>query len=167
MGVTFQNGVELHNFYVPAGGDIPDREVNPKFGQKLDFVERMTRWSETVDRPTLLLGDFNVAPLPSDVYDHKALLKVVSHTPREVETLQRLGFAQASEVSATIRGWHFGRYAATRSARSREFHGDAPADAAEAFPIVVGMCEQAPPIRRPRSFLAAPAVAAGRRSSQR
>src|SRR6478672_4506330 len=24
MGVTFENGVELHNFYVPAGGDIPD-----------------------------------------------------------------------------------------------------------------------------------------------
>jgi len=23
MGVTFENGLELHNFYVPAGGDIP------------------------------------------------------------------------------------------------------------------------------------------------
>jgi glutamate-ammonia-ligase adenylyltransferase len=40
--------------------------------------------------------------------------------PETIETLQNLGFAQASEVSATIRGWHFGRYNATRSARSKE-----------------------------------------------
>jgi len=74
---------------VPAGGDIPDREQNVKFGQKLDFFERMTRWADTVDRPTLIVGDFNVAPLESDVWSHKQLLKVVSHTPVEVETLQR------------------------------------------------------------------------------
>jgi len=40
--------------------------------------------------------------------------------PETLETLVRMGFRQASEVSATIRGWHFGRYAATRSARARE-----------------------------------------------
>ncbi|WP_233453937.1 exodeoxyribonuclease III [Tsuneonella flava] len=83
-------GLVIENVYIPAGGDIPDRELNPKFGQKLDFLERMTRWSETLDRPTLLVGDFNIAPLECDVYDHKALLKVVSHTPLEVETLNRL-----------------------------------------------------------------------------
>src|SRR3546814_15049749 len=53
----------------------------------------MTRWAEALDRPTLIVGDFNVAPLECDVYDHKALLKVVSHTPIEVETLER--FRQA------------------------------------------------------------------------
>lgn len=83
-------GLVIENVYIPAGGDIPDRELNPKFGQKLDFLERMTRWSDTLDRPTLLVGDFNIAPLECDVYDHKALLKVVSHTPLEVETLNRL-----------------------------------------------------------------------------
>jgi len=83
----------LENVYIPAGGDIPDREANPKFGQKLDFLERMTVWSKGLDRPTLLVGDFNVAPLESDVYNHKALLKVVSHTPLEVETLARLAAA--------------------------------------------------------------------------
>lgn len=83
-------GLVLENVYIPAGGDIPDRAANPKFGQKLDFLERMTRWSDTLARPTLLVGDFNVAPLDSDVYDHKALLKVVSHTPIEVEALGRL-----------------------------------------------------------------------------
>ena len=40
--------------------------------------------------------------------------------PATIETLQRMGFSQASEVSATIRGWHFGRYPATRTARARE-----------------------------------------------
>jgi exodeoxyribonuclease-3 len=79
------SGLVIENVYIPAGGDIPDREANPKFGQKLDFLERMTRWAEKLDHPTLLLGDFN--------YDHKALLKVVSHTPLEVATLSRLSDA--------------------------------------------------------------------------
>ena len=82
-------GMIVENVYVPAGGDEPDREVNVKFGQKLDFLERMTRWADAVDRPTLIVGDFNIAPLESDVWNHKQLLKVVSHTPIEVETLQR------------------------------------------------------------------------------
>ena len=90
VGVMLPNGVRLENVYVPAGGDIPDRDVNPKFGQKLDFVERMTLWSEQLTCPTILVGDFNIAPLPSDVWSHKALLKVVSHTPIEVEALDRL-----------------------------------------------------------------------------
>ena len=90
VGVRLPNGVRLENVYVPAGGDIPDRTVNPKFGQKLDFIERMTRWSEKLREPTLIVGDFNVAPLESDVWSHKALLDVVSHTPIEVDALTRL-----------------------------------------------------------------------------
>jgi exodeoxyribonuclease-3 len=38
----------------------------------------------------LLVGDFNIAPLPEDVWSHKQLLDVVSHTPVEVEALDRL-----------------------------------------------------------------------------
>jgi exodeoxyribonuclease-3 len=83
-------GFRLDNVYVPAGGDIPDREQNPKFGQKLDFLARMTKWSKKLDEPALLVGDFNVAPLEADVWSHKQLLKVVSHTPIEVETLGKL-----------------------------------------------------------------------------
>ena len=79
----------VENVYVPAGGDVPDRAVNAKFGQKLDFVERMARWAERIDRPTLIVGDFNIAPLECDVWSHKQLLKVVSHTPIEVEGLER------------------------------------------------------------------------------
>jgi exodeoxyribonuclease-3 len=90
VGVRLPNGVRLENVYVPAGGDIPNRDVNPKFGQKLDFVERMTQWSAQLDVPTILTGDFNIAPLESDVWSHKQLLDVVSHTPIEVEALGRL-----------------------------------------------------------------------------
>ena len=79
----------IENVYIPAGGDIPDRNENLKFGQKLDFLGRMTDWAGRIDRPTLIVGDFNIAPLESDVWNHKQLLKVVSHTPLEVETLQR------------------------------------------------------------------------------
>jgi exodeoxyribonuclease-3 len=89
-GVLLECGIRLENVYVPAGGDIPDRELNPKFGQKLDFIERMTRWSEACGRPTLMVGDFNVAPLECDVWSHKQLLNVVSHTPIEVEALTKL-----------------------------------------------------------------------------
>ncbi|MBN9142876.1 MULTISPECIES: exodeoxyribonuclease III [unclassified Novosphingobium] len=90
VGVRLSDsGVVVENVYIPAGGDEPDREINPKFGQKLDFLARMTEWAGTVKDPTIILGDFNIAPLESDVWSHKALLKVVSHTPIEVETLAR------------------------------------------------------------------------------
>jgi exodeoxyribonuclease-3 len=90
VGVRLEQGFHLENVYVPAGGDIPDPEVNPKFAQKLAFLDRMTEWSKTLDTPTLLVGDFNIAPLECDVWNHKALLDVVSHTPREVAVLDGL-----------------------------------------------------------------------------
>ncbi|RWR46610.1 exodeoxyribonuclease III [Sinirhodobacter ferrireducens] len=83
-----ENGVTIHNFYVPAGGDIPDREQNEKFGQKLDFLTHM-RDDFFANRPekAILVGDLNIAPREDDVWSHKALLKIVSHTPVEVEHL--------------------------------------------------------------------------------
>src|SRR6476469_8962584 len=36
--------LELHNFYVPAGGDIPDRQQNLKYAHKLDFVAETRNW---------------------------------------------------------------------------------------------------------------------------
>jgi exodeoxyribonuclease-3 len=84
-------GLELHNFYVPAGGDEPDPEINDKFAHKLAFVDEMSAWF-TAEPPargrSILVGDLNIAPLEHDVWSHKALLKVVSHTPVEVEKLK-------------------------------------------------------------------------------
>ncbi|QNT78693.1 exodeoxyribonuclease III [Entomobacter blattae] len=78
----------LHNFYVPAGGDIPDPESNPKFAHKLAFVKETTEWfTQTPSKATILVGDLNIAPLPEDVWSHKQLLPIVSHTPVETELL--------------------------------------------------------------------------------
>jgi len=85
-------GVELQNFYIPAGGDTPDRAANPKFDHKLEFYERLTAEVSRRDprRPLVLAGDFNIAPGENDVWNHRHMLKVVSHTPVEIETLNRL-----------------------------------------------------------------------------
>lgn len=84
--------LEIQNFYVPAGGDIPDPDENDKFAHKLAFLDEMNAWSKgRKKRPrSILVGDLNVAPLESDVWSHKQLLKVVSHTPVEVEKLTRV-----------------------------------------------------------------------------
>jgi exodeoxyribonuclease-3 len=82
-------GLEVHDFYVPAGGDIPDRAANPKFAHKMDFVAEATAWNRGrgPTKRSVLVGDLNIAPLESDVWSHKQLLTVVSHTPVEVEAL--------------------------------------------------------------------------------
>ena len=90
VGVRLACGFHLENVYVPAGGDVPDPMVNPKFAQKLAFLDRMTSWSATLTDPTLIVGDFNVAPLECDVWSHRALRDVVSHTEVEIEALDRL-----------------------------------------------------------------------------
>jgi exodeoxyribonuclease-3 len=90
LSVDLPDGTELHNFYVPAGGDIPDPEANDKFAHKLEFLDEMTAWfpaERRADRPMILVGDLNIAPLETDVWSHKQLLTVVSHTPVEVEKL--------------------------------------------------------------------------------
>jgi len=83
-----ENGVTIQNFYVPAGGDKPDREVNEKFGQKLDYLTEMRDWFKgSKPQKSILVGDLNIAPREDDVWDHKKMLKVVSHTPIEVAHL--------------------------------------------------------------------------------
>lgn len=81
--------LDLHNFYVPAGGDIPDRDANPKFAHKLDFIaEARDFFARAPARHrTVLVGDLNIAPLENDVWSHRQLLGVVSHTPPETAGL--------------------------------------------------------------------------------
>ena len=91
VSVTLANGIELHDFYVPAGADIPDPLVNPKFAHKLNFLREMAqlfaRREDRNSQPVILVGDLNVAPLENDVWNHKQLLDVVSHTPIETGLL--------------------------------------------------------------------------------
>ena len=82
--------ITVHNLYVPAGGDLPDPATNPKFAHKLAFLDEM-RASAALrchnSSRMILLGDLNVAPLEHDVWSHKQMLRVVSHTPLECEKL--------------------------------------------------------------------------------
>jgi exodeoxyribonuclease-3 len=85
--------IELHNVYVPAGGDVPDPKLNPKFDHKLRFLREQAAWWESQPKngtARILVGDLNVAPLATDVWSHKQLLDVVSHTPVETELLGTL-----------------------------------------------------------------------------
>ena len=88
VAARLPNGVVIHNYYIPAGGDVPDRAVNEKFGQKLDVLTEM-RDRFHAERPerAILVGDLNIAPREDDVWNHKQLLRIVSHTPIEVDHL--------------------------------------------------------------------------------
>ncbi|MEE9381402.1 MAG: exodeoxyribonuclease III [Hyphomonadaceae bacterium] len=85
------NGLDIHNIYLPAGGDVPDPDKNPKFAHKLDFIERLGKAYKKLKKSgnaQILVGDLNVAPHPNDVWSHKQLLKIVSHTPIETDGLE-------------------------------------------------------------------------------
>lgn len=85
--------VTIHNFYVPAGGDEPDPAINEKFAHKLAFLDELETHAISTDAlkgaRSILVGDLNVAPLEQDVWSHKQLLSVVSHTPIEVEKFEK------------------------------------------------------------------------------
>jgi len=86
----FADPITLHNFYVPAGGDEPDPEINRKFRHKLDFLDEMRAHAglrPEKSQQAILVGDLNVAPLEHDVWSHKQMIRVVSHTPIECEKL--------------------------------------------------------------------------------
>ncbi|MDX1400293.1 MAG: exodeoxyribonuclease III [Kiloniellales bacterium] len=93
VSVKFEGGLELHNFYVPSGGAIPDPIKNDKFAHKLQFLTEMAAWASSEhlkSRKAVLVGDMNVAPLEWDVWNHKKLLKSVGHTPQESALMEDL-----------------------------------------------------------------------------
>lgn len=97
IAARLPDGTVLHNYYVPAGGDVPDPKKNDKFAHKLEVVAEMTAWSAGLkkkDGREILVGDLNIAPLETDVWSHKQLLDVVSHTPVETEGLLKMQAAR-------------------------------------------------------------------------
>ncbi|MGV6801074.1 MAG: exodeoxyribonuclease III [bacterium] len=90
ISVTLENGIQVHNFYVPAGGDEPDPDKNEKFAHKLGFMEEMANgFVKEISRKSVLVGDLNIAPHENDVWSHKQLLKIVSHTPVETDLMAK------------------------------------------------------------------------------
>lgn len=88
VAVSLKNDITIHNFYVPAGGDIPDEKVNSKFAHKLKFLREITSFFEKDKKKKILVGDLNIAPFENDVWSHKQLLNVVSHTKIETDALK-------------------------------------------------------------------------------
>jgi len=94
IAVRFADGLEMQNYYIPAGGDIPDPAVNEKFVHKLRFLdEKEAYWSKRRGKGTervVVVGDLNVAPHETDVWSHKQLLNVISHTPPETDRFKAI-----------------------------------------------------------------------------
>lgn len=89
----FKQPIHIHTLYIPAGGDEPDPQVNEKYKHKLDFLEEMTDWfgkNHVQDEAVITLGDFNIAPHEHDVWSHKQLRNVVSHTEPEITRMQAM-----------------------------------------------------------------------------
>lgn len=88
IGIELEDGVKVHNLYIPAGGDLPDIKLNPKFEHKINFLSEIKdKFFKQEQKKTIMVGDFNVAPLQDDVWSHKALVNVVSHTKIETDLL--------------------------------------------------------------------------------
>ena len=86
--MILDNGIEFHNFYIPAGGDDPDPKINPKFDHKLRYMDALESWFKSNRSPNskmIVVGDLNVSPYEHDVWSSYQLRNDVSHTPIERE----------------------------------------------------------------------------------
>ena len=121
ISLITRKNITIHNFYFPAGGDIPDKNLNKKFKFKLDYIKEVEKYFKS-NKPTksLLVGDLNIAPETEDVWDHRKLLNVVSHTSIEVDHLKKL--ADSGSWIDLFRNQHpVGKYFSWWSYRSRDW----------------------------------------------
>lgn len=85
------DGLSIHSVYVPAGGDEPDTKINEKFEHKVNFLKELNSFMRKRNNEKIILcGDLNVAPNPDDVWSHKQLINVVSHTEIEIQLLNEI-----------------------------------------------------------------------------
>ncbi|RCL03747.1 MAG: exodeoxyribonuclease III [Candidatus Tokpelaia sp. JSC161] len=88
--VNIGRKIHIHNFYIPAGGDEADPESNPQFAYKLEFLQKMKNIFNQNSYSSILTGDLNIAPLENDVWSHKKMLKTISHTLIETNSLKEI-----------------------------------------------------------------------------
>ena len=81
--------LEITSVYVPAGGETPNPEDNPKFEHKLLFLEELSNFLKG-KKSIIICGDINIAPYEDDVWSHKSLRNVVSHTEIERNKLTNI-----------------------------------------------------------------------------
>ena len=96
------SGYKIHSVYVPAGGDEPNAATNKKFHHKLDFLDRLSEFvADRKNDKMVLCGDLNVAPYEDDVWSHKQLKNVVSHTDIERKKLLKRVKSPQEQISFT------------------------------------------------------------------
>jgi exodeoxyribonuclease-3 len=88
IGATF-DGIRLWSLYVPNGRTLDD----PHFPYKLEWLDRLASiTAETLenepDRPLALMGDFNIAPLDTDVWDINFFAGSTHVTPQERQAFE-------------------------------------------------------------------------------
>jgi exodeoxyribonuclease-3 len=87
-------GIRVVNAYIPNGQAVG----SDKFAYKLDFFAQLKTYFDQSHKPkeaVVLVGDFNVAPAPEDVFDPQEMDGQVCFHPAERAALERL------------RGWGF------------------------------------------------------------
>jgi exodeoxyribonuclease-3 len=83
------DGIRLWSLYVPNGRTLDD----PHFPYKLEWLDRLAAvTAETLenepDQPLALMGDFNIAPLDSDVWDINFFAGSTHVTPEERQAFE-------------------------------------------------------------------------------
>lgn len=86
-----REGVTWLNLYLPSGSQGPARQA-----LKMEALGMLAQWLEAQTEPTVLGGDWNLAPAAEDVHDPKRLDGQPGFTPEERDWFQ--GIAE--------RGWH-------------------------------------------------------------
>jgi exodeoxyribonuclease III len=90
MGVTVGEGVRLWSLYVPNGRDLE----NAHYPYKLEWLSRLADDTEAwlgahEGEPLALMGDWNIAPLDSDVWDLSVFEGATHVSPPERAAFQR------------------------------------------------------------------------------
>ena len=88
IAATF-DGIRLWSLYVPNGRTLDD----PHFPYKLEWLDRLAAvTAETLenepDMPLALMGDFNIAPLDTDVWDINFFAGSTHVTPEERQAFE-------------------------------------------------------------------------------
>ena len=95
LGATC-GGVRVWSLYIPNGRGLAD----PHYTYKLDFLARLRDAAITwADAPTALVGDFNVAPLTTDIWseeDSEAVTHVTPEARAAFHAFEDAGYVELS-----------------------------------------------------------------------
>ena len=126
IGVTVQ-GVRLWSLYVPNGRELDDPHYDYKLRWLANLAEQTRGWiAANPSQPLALMGDFNIAPLDTDVWDINAF-----EGKTHVSVAERAAFEKFTEVglidalrSRGIEGYTYWDYQQLRFPRNEGMHID-------------------------------------------